>query len=417
MHDRKTVIVLGGTNPHKELIERLKKKGYYTVLVDYLDNPPAKAAADEHVQESTLDKELVVKIAKDKNAVLVISTCVDHANVIAAYASEKLGLPRPYSYDSARKIADKTMMKEIMVENGIPTARHESFDERTEIPSMSFRFPVVVKPADTGGSKGVRVAENPEELEAFSKDALDISQSKKGIVEEYLEGMEFQAYFFIHNRRPHLGVIMEKHRIFSDNRLMMQAFMASIPAEISKDAKKKIQEIAEKLTEIFKLNNTALFIQGILNQDEVQVIEFAPRIGGGLSYRLIEMATGMKILDHSIDGLLSSEISIQAQSPQEHFAICNLYSTEGIYSHIEGFEELIKDGLIEEYYHYRSPGDQISQELVSRNRVAAFITKGKNKETLIHHVIQSVERIRIYLEDGRESHRREIYTYLKEGIK
>ena len=78
-------IVLGGTNPHIELIKNLKKRGYYTILVDYAENPLAKDYADEHIQESSLDKEKVFKIARDRKVNLVISTCSDQANVTACY--------------------------------------------------------------------------------------------------------------------------------------------------------------------------------------------------------------------------------------------------------------------------------------------------------------------------------------------
>ena len=69
MYFKPKAIVLGGTNPHIELIENLKRRGYYTVLVDYYENPPAKHAADQHIQESTLDLEKVLQIAKDIDAI------------------------------------------------------------------------------------------------------------------------------------------------------------------------------------------------------------------------------------------------------------------------------------------------------------------------------------------------------------
>ena len=85
-------IVLGGTLPHCELVRNLQGRGYYVILIDYLEAPPASSVADEHVQESTLDKELVLHIARKREASLVISTCIDQANVTACYVMEKLGL-------------------------------------------------------------------------------------------------------------------------------------------------------------------------------------------------------------------------------------------------------------------------------------------------------------------------------------
>ena len=78
--ERPVAIVLGGTAPHVLLVNKLHERGYYVVLVDYLSNPPARRVAEEHIQASTLDKEKVLTIAKEKKACLGISTCTDPAN-------------------------------------------------------------------------------------------------------------------------------------------------------------------------------------------------------------------------------------------------------------------------------------------------------------------------------------------------
>lgn len=89
--NKPVALVLAGTFPHRELIRNLRARGYYVVLVDYLPEPPAKDCADEHVQESTLDQNVVLRIARERNAKLVISTCVDQANLVACFVSEKMG--------------------------------------------------------------------------------------------------------------------------------------------------------------------------------------------------------------------------------------------------------------------------------------------------------------------------------------
>src|SRR5690625_7026948 len=82
--------------------------------VDYYENPPPKESADKHIQESTLDREKVLEIARKYQAALVISACVDQANVTACYVAEKMDLPRPYSYDTALSVSIKANMKKMM---------------------------------------------------------------------------------------------------------------------------------------------------------------------------------------------------------------------------------------------------------------------------------------------------------------
>jgi len=160
-------IVLGGTYPHKSLINNLKLRGYYTILIDYYAFPPAKVDADEHIQESTLDKGKVLEIAKKRNASLVISTCIDHANVTACYVAEELNLPAPYSYEIALTVTNKRLMKEMMVSNGIPTSKHITVNEKSDYNIDGFLFPVIVKPTDSNSSKGVRKATDLTELQGL----------------------------------------------------------------------------------------------------------------------------------------------------------------------------------------------------------------------------------------------------------
>ena len=183
MSNKPIAMVLGGTYPHRTLITNLQQRGYYTVLIDYLEKPPAKEVADEHVQESTLDKEKVLEIARDRDAKLVISTCIDQANVTVCYVAEKLGLPVPYSYETALSVTNKGLMKEGMIRHGIATSKYIFVKNIGDFDSAGLSFPVAVKPADSNSSKGVRKACDYGELSRFLDDALKISRSDEAIIE------------------------------------------------------------------------------------------------------------------------------------------------------------------------------------------------------------------------------------------
>ena len=146
MIDQDKVIVLGGTFPHITLVSKLKSRGYYVILIDYLNHPPAKAEADLHIQESTLDKKKVLQIAKKYEVKLVISTCIDQANVTACYVSEALGLPRPYSYDKSLEVTNKLKMKQKMIDNNINTSKFQEVTSFEDLQIHQLNFPLIVKP-------------------------------------------------------------------------------------------------------------------------------------------------------------------------------------------------------------------------------------------------------------------------------
>ena len=108
--EKPVAIVLGGTAPHVLLVDKLHERGYHVVLVDYLSNPPARRVADEHIQASTLDKEKMLEIAKEKKASLIISTCIDQAFSVCCYVAEQLNHPHPYSCETSLYVTNKGLM-------------------------------------------------------------------------------------------------------------------------------------------------------------------------------------------------------------------------------------------------------------------------------------------------------------------
>ena len=110
MSEKPVAIVLGGIVPHKNLLEKLKKRGYFTILIDYFENPPAAEAADLHLRESAMDKDAVLAAAKKYGAELVLCTCLDQQIGIACQVAEELGLPHPYSYEKALEVTNKEKM-------------------------------------------------------------------------------------------------------------------------------------------------------------------------------------------------------------------------------------------------------------------------------------------------------------------
>lgn len=333
---KKTAIVLGGTAPHAELIKRLRNRGYYTILVDYLENPPAKALADLHIQESTLDQEMVCKIANEYHADLVISACVDQANITACYVAEQLGLPHPYSNDLASRITNKGYMKQVMYEHGIPTSRYIYLEKGEEPQGLTLRYPVMVKPADSCAASGVKKAYNEEEMLAYLTDAKKISRNGRTVVEEFVEGSEVSVYAFIADERAHIIMISQRMSVIEGEEQVLKCYATLAPAQMSQRAIQKIETAVTGIAQAFDLNNTPLHVQVLINQDDISIIEFAPRVGGGISYQTILDNTGFDILDATIDSYLQIPVIPHYTVPQYLYTVNLVYGIPGEFDHLEG---------------------------------------------------------------------------------
>ena len=408
-HQKPTAIVLGGTVPHIALIQRLKERGYHTVLVDYLANPPAKAHADLHEQASTLDHDRVSAIAQAHDAALVLSTAVDQANAVACSVSEQLGLPVPYGAKTALQVTNKGLMKELMHTQGIPSAAYKRVSSVDAVAGLELSFPVVVKPIDTTGSKGVRLAANVEELVVFLRDALALSRTGEAIVEGYVEGCEIQVDFFVLRGVPHRLMVREKMPLMIGRQKVFQSVGSVVHDGFSPVAIHAVQTAAEKLAKALGLKNTPLFIQCILRDEQVQVVEFALRIGGGLSFSMIQRIMGFDIMSATLDALLGCEPAIDLEHDAMLFGTCLLYGKPCTFGAVQGLPQLKDTGKIEEYYLFKESGARIHPGFSSSERVAAFMVKAPNRKSLYQRAVYALDSLDIVDLDGRTSMRRDIY--------
>lgn len=405
---KKTAIVLGGTNPHIELIKQLQLRGYYTILLDYLDNPVAKPYADLHIQESTMDPEGVLEAAKQYHADVVITACVDQANITACYVAEKLGLTKPYSYETAKRITNKAEMKKAMIEHGIPTTKYIYIDHDQNVNMFKLTYPVMVKPADSYGTSGVKKANSIRELEEHLAFAKKVSRSGRAVVEEFFQGIEISAYIIVKNRRAHIIMISERLSVTEGEGQVIKCYATVTPPLISDVAKKKIEEAANGIVEAFDLDNTPLHVQALVQGDEIDIIEFAARVAGGISYQTIKQNTGMDMITAAIDSYLEKEIILTNHSPLKYYAVNLIYGQNGIYNHIEGMDNLLNHGIVDDIHYYRNKGSKITQDRANDCRIAAFITSGDSREELHDKAVKSFKSLTVVGEDGRDLTRRDL---------
>jgi len=404
----KRIIVLGGGADQVDLLRELKKRGYYTVLVDYYPNPVARPHCDVHVQESTLDREAVLRLAKEYHADNIITACIDQALLTVAYVAEQLGFPRQLSYQQALNMTSKVYMKKVMTEHGIPTPKYRRVDSCDGSLVDGMQFPLMVKPSDSNGSFGVRRANNESELRTFTKAALAISRSHLAVIEEFRSGIEVGVDCYISNKKARvlmMGQVNKKP--VGDSVLLI--FQTLIPAAISDGAKSGIAEILDAIVRAFDLDNTPLLLQVLVNGDEVSVIEFAPRIGGASKHRTIHLATGFNILSANIDAAFGKVPDVEAFPVKGYYSRNHIYALPKVYGWCSGYEELKQDGTIVEFIINKTRGMRIPYDLASRSRVANFLVKAESRELVMCKIRRAVDRLEVYDVEGRPIMRKDVF--------
>ena len=404
-----TAVVLGGTNPHIELVRQLQSRGYYVVLADYLDNPPAKSVADCHEQVSTMDEQAVLTVARKHNAELVISACIDQANITACYVAEQMGLTKPYSYKTASEITNKGFMKKVMIEKSIPTTKYIYLESGEELKDFDLRFPVMVKPADSCAASGVKKAKTPEELKQFLQEAKKVSRTGRTVVEEFFSGVEVSAYCFVQDKKARVIMVSERLSVIEGEKQVLKCYATITPPNISDAAMAKIGEAATQIANAFDLDNTPLHVQAIVDGDTISIIEFAPRVGGGVSYQTIRDNTGFDIISATIDSYLEKKVDLRYSELACCYSVNLIYGTPGIFDHLEGAEALIQEGVVESIHFHKTKGMRLHDDSASGGRIAAFLVKGKTRSEVCDKVAYAMGHMEAYDADGKKIMRKELY--------
>ena len=369
-------LVLCGGIPQIALIEELKKRGIYTVLADMNPNVMARPHADAFFPVSVLDAHAVKKLALKERIDMILTACADQVLLVQAQVSEELGLPCYIDYQTAKDVSSKELMKRVFVENDIPTSKHIIMDEFDEGKIANLSYPIIVKPVDSYSSRGVRKVHNISELKSAFEIAIEISRTKTAIVEEFIEGEELTVDLYIEEGNANILCISNIDKIPGNDRFVI--CRTRYPALISDSVKEQIRVVAGRIANAFKLKNSPMLIQLITEGNKVSVVEFCARTGGGDKFRLIQQVSHFDVIKAVVDLTLGEKPHIIPYQLPGCIVNEFLYAEPSIFDHLEGFEEMKKQGVISEYYQLKTKGTENYEIKSSGDRVAYFTIKANS---------------------------------------
>lgn len=375
-------LVLCGGIPQAELIRQLKNRGIETILADMNEKAPAVAYADKFYPVSTLDVEGIKSVAVEENVDFLITVCADQMILVVAQVSEMLGLPCYISYETAKNVSSKELMKRIFVENEIPTSKHVVMDQFDLDKVADLQYPLIVKPVDSYSSRGVSKVTEQHSLEAAFAEAVRVSRTDTAIVEEFVEGQELTVDVYVEEGVAKVLCISSLDKIPGNDRFVIQR--CTCPAMVSEAIIAKIGEVCQKMADAFELKNTPMLVQLITDGEIISVVEFCARTGGGDKFRLIKQMTGIDVIEAVIDLTLGMKPHVEAVCANQYVVDEFLYCKPGVLDHLDGFQELEASGVIDEFYQLKGAGIEVGNTASSGDRVAYFTIIDTAYDRLLH---------------------------------
>lgn len=404
-------MLLGGIRYLLPVIEAAHKHGYYVITADYLPDNIAHKYSDEYVNVSIIDKEAVLKVAQEKQIDGIMSFGVDPGVVTAAYVAEKMGLPNVGPYESVEILQNKDKFRAFLAEHHFNIPKAQGFDNIEDAINHQssiinvIGFPMIIKPTDSAGSKGVTRVDSLAEYEPALKHAFECSHSHHVIVEQFIEkeGCSSDTDSFLLNG---------KWAFVSFNAQRFDASAANPYAPAAYTWPSTFPEYEEELTNELQRLVSLLHMQTAVYNIETRVgtdgkpyiMECTPRGGGNRLCEMLRYATGVDMIDTMVQYAAGEPISNQqlsiskCKSPQAiytgHWAEVILHSDkDGIFDSLEIANTLPAEVIERDLWV--QTGDRVEAFNGANNAIGTLVLCFADKEQMEYAVTHQSEWLKV----------------------
>jgi biotin carboxylase len=349
---QKRILFLGASQFQIAPILYAKAEGHYVITCDYLPNNPGHKFADEYHNVSTTDKEAVLKLAKRLKIDGIVAYASDPAAPTQAYVGNKLGLPSN-PYESVMILTRKDYFRNFLEKHNFLVPKSKSFYNLEEAYSwfLELEKPVIVKPVDSSGSKGVTRVDVKGKLERAFKYALKFSREKKVVIEEFFhrDGYQVAGDGFIVDGKLVFRSWANEHFDKCSNQFVPVG--ESFPSVMKGEAILNAHYETQRLLDLLEMKSGALNFDFHFNKEgKFSFLELGPRNGGNLIPEVIKYATGVDMVKYTVDSALGMDCSS-----------LSMVETKGYYSSY--ILHALEDGEVENIWY----SDEIKKNIIEEN--------------------------------------------------
>lgn len=405
----KKVLLLGGSHFQVPSVKAAKRLGYYTVTCDYKPDNPGHKFADEYYNVSTTDKEGVLSLAKKLRIDGIVCYASDPAAPTAAYVAQKMGLPSS-PYESVEILANKDRFRKFLSENGfhVPKAKGYSYEEfHPELVALAgFRFPVMVKPVDSSGSKGVKKIDTMEGLKSAVDDAVGFSRVKRVVIEEYVEkyGYQIAGDGFSVNGQLVFRCFANEH--FNAGGVNPYVPIGeSWPYCMPKRIHQKLHDEIQRALTLLGMGTQAYNFDARIDADEnVYLMEIGPRNGGNLIPQVTQYATSVNMVDYTIKAAMGEDCSgLKMVEPEGFWSNYMVHSsTGGRLVEVKIDKELREKNIVEFEMLYK-PGDIVEAFTGTNGTLGTMILTFSSQDEMLYKMGHMEKFVEVVVEPAKDA--------------
>lgn len=376
MAERKAVLIFGVGTLQQSIIQRAKRMGLFTVGIDPLEDAACRGDVDAYEVVGGQDFEGTCAVVEKYGINAIVTSATDKPLVMMARVAERYGFPF-YSIETAEWSTDKYQMKQRFMEGGIPCAKGRLVKSAKEVDD--FEFPVIVKPRDNSGSRGVKLCRDKLELESAIAEALPFSHLDTVLVEEFIEGNEYSIESLHHDGKNEVIQFTEKKTTPFPYNVELGHKQ---PANLTETQKDTIRELISRIAQCMYFEHCPSHTELKINENGIFIIETSPRLGGDyITSTLVPLSTGINMEDQLLKMALGEMVDTQSGRVDMASGISFFCLPEGVVEYIDPkIYEFVSSTKINKFELKLKEGDEVHQITSSLDRYGEVIIEGKNRK-------------------------------------
>lgn len=290
----KNLAIIGASYLQLPLIEKAKELGYVTHVFAWAANDVGEKAADYFYPISVIEKNEILAKCKEIGICGICSIASDVAVITVNYVAEKLGL-KGNSIASTEKCTNKHQMRLAFERNGDPSPKSIIVDANTDLEALELTFPIIVKPTDRSGSRGIYKLENRDTLKDCVIASMNESFEKKALIEEFAEGQEYSVEHISYEGEHYFLALTKKYTTGAPHFIETGHLE---PAPVSEELLKKIKDVVSHALDSLDIKNGASHAELKVDDNQnIRLIEIGARMGGDcIGSDLVRYSTGYDFL-------------------------------------------------------------------------------------------------------------------------
>ncbi|MDO3388910.1 ATP-grasp domain-containing protein [Bacteroides sp. ET489] len=386
---QKKLMLLGGLRYLSPVIEAAHKLGYYVITCDYIPGNIAHKYSDEYHNVSIIDKEAVLALAKELQIDGIMSFAVDPGVVTAAYVQEQMGLPAFGPYESVCILQNKDRFRNFLTQHdfNVPKAKGFASIEDAMAEKYWYPWPVIVKPTDSAGSKGVTKVDRLEDLRPALEVAFAHSLSKRVIVEEFIEKAGCSSdtdSFSVDGELKFVSFSAQRFDEHAPNPYTPSAY--SWPSTMTTEQEAELTSEIQRLLKLLGMRTSIYNIETRVGTNgKPYIMEVSPRGGGNRLAEMLRFATGVDLITNAVRAAVGDEVVAVEQKPYNgHWAEVILHTDkDGIFNHLLIKPEAVNAKIVETDLWVKK-GDSIHAFKGANDAIGTLVVQFENDTDLVY---------------------------------